>query len=398
MGSRLKIAVFSGTIPSTTFIEHLINGVSQTHEVYLFGVQTNPVAYESDHITVYNTPKSHIKNALISSYRLLQLCFRSPKEVLKLYRHTIHFKTFYNRWIWFTKLLPIILYRPDVLHIQWAKDVEFYMVLQEEFKIPIMLSLRGAHINYTPIVDSRMASIYKQKFPKIKAFHAVSNAIGKEAMLYGAKASFIHTIHSPIPHFFFNHYKACKTIEDRTIRLVSVGRFHWKKNYESAVQSIAILKEKGYDIQYTILGPDTFTEALLFQCHQLNLVNEVALVGAMSQTELIPFLQNFHAMLLPSVEEGIANVVLEAIAIGLPVVSTDCGGMAEVVVPNKTGWLVPVRDAEAMADAVIELSQTPIDELQRITKRAHDFVKREFNAADSIEQFVRLYERLDVRD
>ncbi|REG87725.1 glycosyltransferase family 4 protein [Winogradskyella sediminis] len=392
MGNRLKIAVFSGTIPSTTFIEHLIKGVSQTHEVYLFGVQTNPVAYESDRIAVYNTPKSHIKNAVVSSYRLMQLVIKSPKDAVKLYRHTSQFNKRYDRWIRFTKLLPMVLYKPDVLHVQWAKDIAFYKVLQDLFGVPIVVSLRGAHINYTPIVDLQIATIYKQEFPKIIAFHAVSKAIGEEAKRYGASAGAIQIIHSPIPSFFFEHYKPCITVQDKTIRLVSVGRFHWKKNYESALHTIAILKHKGYRIHYTIIGPDEFTEALLFQCHQLNLVEDVTLVGSMSQSELIPFLQQFHGMLLPSVEEGIANVVLEAMAIGLPVVSTDCGGMAEVVIPKETGWLVPVRDAEAMADAVIDLSITSKLELHTITKRAHQFVKREFNAEDSISKFMRMYE------
>ncbi|WP_225035563.1 glycosyltransferase family 4 protein [Winogradskyella sp. SM1960] len=394
MPKRLKIAVFSGSIPSTTFIEHLISGVSASHNVLLFGVQKKSVAYSSKHVKVYDTPKSHLKNAIVSNYRLLKLLIKSPKDAIKLYRHISQFKSVYNRWIWFTKLLPIVLCKPDIFHIQWAKDVEFYMILQDEFKIPIVLSLRGAHINYTPIIDLGIAALYKQEFPKIKAFHAVSKAIGKEAMLYGAKASNIHTIHSPIPTFFFNHYKACETVQDNTIRLISVGRFHWKKNYESALETIAILKGKGYHIQYTIVGADEFTEALLFQCHQLNLVNDVTLVGAMPQMELIPFLQQFHAMLLPSVEEGIANVVLEAMAIGLPVVSTNCGGMAEVVIPNETGWLVPVRDAEAMADAVIALSATSEPELHALTKRAHEFVKGAFNADDSIAQFVDLYKEV----
>ncbi|WP_179319492.1 glycosyltransferase family 4 protein [Winogradskyella helgolandensis] len=394
MGNRLKIAVFSGTIPSTTFIEHLIQGVSQTHEVLLFGVQTRAVAYDSEHIKVYATPKSHLKNAVVSSYRLLQLVLKSPKDAVKLYHHTSQFKKHYDRWIWFTKLLPIILHKPDVLHIQWAKDVAFYAVLQDTFGINIVVSLRGAHINYTPIVDLQIATIYKQEFPKIKAFHAVSKAIGDEARLYGAKATAIYTIHSPIPTFFFDHYRACETVQDKTIRLVSVGRFHWIKGYETALDTIAALKNKGYHIQYTIIGPDEFSEALLFQCHQLNLVDDVALVGAMAQTELIPFLQQFHGMLLPSLKEGIANVVLEAMALGLPVVSTDCGGMVEVVIPNETGWLVPVRDAEAMANAVIALSVTSEFELHAITKRAHEFVKEEFNAANSIGQFVSMYEEV----
>ena len=69
-------------------------------------------------------------------------------------------------------------------------------------------------------------------------------------------------------------------------------------------------------------------------------------------------MQDFDLLILPSLNEGIANVVLEAMALGIPVISADCGGMSEVVLPNETGWLVPVRDSEAMGEAIIEFTQT----------------------------------------
>ena len=65
--------------------------------------------------------------------------------------------------------------------------------------------------------------------------------------------------------------------------------------------------------------------------------------------------------------------------------------MAEVIFPNETGWLVPVRDAEALANAVQEIIKTSEVELQRITLNAHQFVKSHFNAEDSIARFLELY-------
>ena len=64
-------------------------------------------------------------------------------------------------------------------------------------------------------------------------------------------------------------------------------------------------------------------------------------------------MRSFDVLLLPSLNEGIANVVLEAMAIGVPVISTDCGGMSEVVILDTTGWLLPVRDSKAIAKGLI---------------------------------------------
>ena len=59
---------------------------------------------------------------------------------------------------------------------------------------------------------------------------------------------------------------------------------------------------------------------------------------------------------------------------------------------KKTGWLVPLRDSQAIADAIVEVSKTSEFELQRITKNAHNFVKIHFNAKESINQFLDLYD------
>ena len=81
----------------------------------------------------------------------------------------------------------------------------------------------------------------------------------------------------------------------------------------------------------------------------------------MSHEETISQLSNSDLLLLPSIEEGISNAVLEAMILGVPVISTNCGGMVEVITNNKNGFIVPVRDPDSIAETIqnfINLNKT----------------------------------------
>ena len=85
-------------------------------------------------------------------------------------------------------------------------------------------------------------------------------------------------------------------------------------------------------------------------------------------------------LLLPSIEEGIANVVLEAMAIGLPVISSECGGMREVIEHEKDGLLFRNRDVDHLTQIMIDMINQDSDERKFMSKRAslkieqnHDF-------------------------
>ncbi|TYA56657.1 glycosyltransferase family 4 protein [Formosa maritima] len=394
---KLKIAIFSGAIPSSTFIEGLIEGVAKHHQVYLFGVAETPKTYTSKNITLYKTPYSHFLNLLFTIWRVLQLLLKRPNDVIALFQEVKNYSRFYDQWVWFSKFLPIVLYRPDIMHIQWARDIEFYMFLKTRFKIPMIISLRGAHINYTPIVEPRMANIYKACFPLVDEFHAVSEAIAIEAQKYNAEASKIKVIHSPLPKKTLDQFKF-KRKNNQPLKILSVGRFHWKKGYKYAIDACNLLKKQEFDFNYTIVSSNTMSEEILFQTHQLELNKKITFLKGMTQLELFQFMNDFDVLILPSLEEGIANVVLEAMALGLPVISTDCGGMAEVVIPKETGWLVPIRNAQLLADTILEFSQTPENEINDMTQRAHDFVKYHFDSDQSIQQFLQLYEELMNRN
>lgn len=393
MKQTLKIAIFSGNIPSTTFVEHLTQGVAKTHEVFLFGVMRTKVQYALPNIKVYANSGSRFRDFFITFCRTVALLFKSPKQVFQLYKIISQYTSLYSQWNWYCKLLPIVLYRPDVLHVQWAKGIADFMPLQDVFNISIVLSLRGTHINQSPVTHPNIARMYGEVFPKIKAFHAVSEAIGIEAQRYGAKANRITVIHSPIPQSAVLRYRPFEKI-DRPLNVVTIGRFHWIKGMRYMFNAISLLGD--FSFQYSCVSSSPLSEAALFQLHQLELDDKITVIEGLKQDALFDFLQDCDVLVLPSLEEGIANVVLEAMAIGIPVISTDCGGMAEVVIPHETGWLVPIRNPEAITAAICDCAQTSEVELQRMTKNAHEFVKMHFDAETSIAQFIALYEEVVV--
>ncbi|MFD2550398.1 glycosyltransferase family 4 protein [Bizionia sediminis] len=394
MSKKLKIAIYSGQIPSTTFIESLIKAVAKTHQVILFGSQTKAVNYNSTNIIIHKTPKGNGLKLLYNTWRSLKLVVRRPRDLWHLLKDVNKHPSAYKKWQAYSRLLPMVLYKPDIIHIQWAKSLEEFMLLKIQYNIPIILSLRGAHINYSPIASRALAKSYRKNFPQVTAFHAVSDAIGIEAQKYGAPPDRITVIHSLVPQVFLDAYQPIQQRISKPFKIISVGRPHWIKGYPDAIYAIAALKKQGFAVTYQIIGMDTPDEELLFLIAELGLQKQVTLRGNVQQAELIKIMQDQDALLLSSLEEGIANVVLEAMAIGLPVISTNCGGMSEVVIPNKTGFLVPVRDPEAMAQAILELYALPISNLQQQIQRAHNLIKTKFNTETNMATFLTFYENI----
>ncbi|GAA3571756.1 glycosyltransferase family 4 protein [Snuella lapsa] len=387
----MKIAIYSGSIPSTTFIEALIKGIATSHEVVLFGKLHRLPEYNSGRIRVYPVYSNRFKNFVFTFWRTVLLLVKYPKRFFVL-RQQIKLRSgIFHKYNWWSRYVAVLLYLPDVFHLQWAKDLENWFFLKERLGVKFVVSLRGAHINYSPLVDPELETTYKRYFPEVDAFHAVSKAIGKVSQNYGASARKIRVINSLIPESTLKLFRLPKPFGNNTIHMVSVGRHHWKKGYAMALNACKLLKEQGVLFRYDIIADGKVPEALLFQRRQLGLEDEVVFMEGMQQTKLFEALQDYDVLLLPSLEEGIANVVLEAMALGVPVISTDCGGMREVVVPNETGWLVGVLDSQALKDAVLDFKNASLETRQDIAKQAFNLVKTNNNATVFLDEFDDFY-------
>ena len=385
----LKIAIYSGQIPSTTFIERLIKGFSTREEkVLLFGIKRKSIKY-SQSILVVGYKNDRFSKALhFLKYSLLLLLFNSKEKgvldnILKLQNR--------NTWNDKLKSYPVLYYKPDVFHIQWAKGLKDWMWVQE-FGMKLVLSLRGAHINYSPITEPELGAMYRNNFPKVNGFHAVSHAIALEASKYGVNLGRIRVVKSGL-NLKENPFDLKSKVPTSKLQIISVGRNHWIKNYSLALDAMSVLKKKDIAFHYSIVGVDT-EESLLFQREQLQLQENVSFIKALSFEEAQMAIKNADILLLPSLEEGIANVVIEAMMLGTLVVSTDCGGMAELVKPLHTGYLVPIRDVEAMASAIEAVTTLSLEAYQAMLLEARAFVEQEHTEEQMVNRMQDLYESL----
>lgn len=390
----MTIAIYSGTIPSTTFIENLIEGLADSGlKIILFGKKTGRVNYRGN-VKVIETPENVGALVLFVLKEYLKLFFRDRKLFIKtaglLKKKSGSLKKqFKDAGV----LLPIANNQPDIFHIQWAKTIDRYPEIFKLLKCRFVLSLRGAHINYSPVHNTKLAESYKKFFPLIDSFHAVSKAIAEESTRYGAEPRKIKVIYSSVRDDLLNENDLAAD-DSEILKIISIGRFHWKKGYHYALDAMNILKEKKIRFDYTIVAHGVIPEEILFLIDEYDLSNEVKIIPGLKHDTLVKTLQQSHLLLLPSVEEGIANVVLEAMSLGIPVITTDCGGMSEVIIEKSNGYIVPVRNPAKIASRIIEFIASGKSEKEIITAGALQTIRNNFSRARQIDEFKELYNSL----
>lgn len=382
----LKIAIYSGVVPSTTFIERLIDGVSKKDiRVYLFGLKEKGKNYSENIIVSTYSGKINKLFRLIYFSLLLSLFRNKDKKKLDKFIK----KSGGNQTLKKIKFYPVLWYQPNIFHIQWAKSIEDW-VWVKEFGIKLVVSFRGAQINYHPIAYPEVGELYLKYFPLVDGFHAVSQAIGREAQKYGADPAKIKTVYSGFPLDKVPDTPIKKT---NNFQILSIGRSHWMKGYNYALDCMKILSEKGLDFHYTIIGAKG-VEELEYQVHDLNLQQSVTLIDRVPFQKVLEMILESDLILLPSVEEGIANVVLEGMMLKKIVLTTNCGGMEEIVKDGYNGFVVNMRTPMEMAEKILDIRNINPDRLHTISENARKTIE-EFNSEQRmVSDMVDLYHKV----
>lgn len=386
----MRVAVFSGAIPSTTFIENLIVGLaSKGIEVALFGTKRANINY-SKNVSKHYFYNGRLRAVLVFSSDLLALAVTNPKRLFRYLRHLLNKRNKYSRDDTF-KHLRVLRHLPEIFHVQWSKDVGKWSFLKQ-FDVKLIVSFRGAQINYSPICNLKLAEEYIKHLPVFDAYHCVSHAISREGEKYGAAVNKCRIIY-PAVNEQLTKTKILHNTDSCVLNILSVGRDHWKKGYRVAIDAMAFLKKEGVKFHYTIVAGGK-KEELIYQINQLGLNDEVTLIDNLHHDEVLKKYEDADIFLLPSFEEGVANVVLESMALGTFVISTNCGGMKEVIVDGRNGFIVPVRDSKAIKDSILRyIGITDDKRLEMIGNARNTIVKRHL-IDNQVNQMIKLYQEV----
>lgn len=139
--------------------------------------------------------------------------------------------------------------------------------------------------------------------------------------------------------------------------VLGVGRLVWEKDFETLLKAFALVRKKRV-ARLVILGEGGLREPLQRLAKELSIQQDVLMPGVVKNP--FPYIARAAVFVLSSVWEGLPTVLIEALALGTPIVSTDCpSGPAEILENGKWGRLVPPRDPQAMAEAILQTLEEP---------------------------------------
>jgi glycosyltransferase involved in cell wall biosynthesis len=160
------------------------------------------------------------------------------------------------------------------------------------------------------------------------------------------------------------------------------------------IEAARLLKQRGIVVRFCLFGdadpenPSTFTTKELVTWRD---EGAVELLG--HRKDIAHLFATSHIVVLPSYREGLPKVLIEAAACGRAVVTTDVPGCRDAIEPNVTGLLVPVKDAEALADAIQHLIENP-QLRQQMGKAGRELAEREFAIEKIVQQHLSIYKKL----
>lgn len=146
---------------------------------------------------------------------------------------------------------------------------------------------------------------------------------------------------------------------------LAVGRLVAKKGYAYLIEAARLLKDRQVPFTARVIGGGPDREALAARIAELDVGDRVQLEGPMPQERLLPVLREADGFVLPCVlaadgdQDGIPVSLMEAMAFGVPCVSTTISGIPELIESGKEGLLVPEKDPRALADAIERLARDP---------------------------------------
>ena len=245
--------------------------------------------------------------------------------------------------------------------------------------------------------DKPMAIALGEKIKRAKFVSAISS--------YGQSQIFrwcdyrdwqkIHIIHCGLDEQFINAPLSPLTSENK---LVCVGRLCPQKGQLLLMQALGKLKTQGVNFRLTLVGDGELREEVEQLAQKFNISEQVTITGWATTEEVKKHLQSAKIMVLPSFAEGLPVVIMESLALGVPVISTYVAGIPELVVENRSGWLIPAGDIDSLADTIVTGLKTPMETLQEMGKVGKEKVQIQHNINTETSNLAQLFNKYCLED
>lgn len=265
-------------------------------------------------------------------------------------------------------------------------------------ELPLVISLHGSDVHVAETVaPARLAA--RRAFRRAGYVTACSDDLVRRAIALGAAPNRIETVPYGVDVQRFQPDQRARTalrqelaVDDRTFLVVAAGRLVRKKGFEYLIDAVGRLP----GAVLALAGDGTLAGELRARARAAGAGGRVRFLGNVPQDTVAQLLAAADAVCVPSVRDdsgnvdGLPNVLLEALASGAPVLTTAAGGMLSVVENGVTAFVVPERDAEALAAAIEHVTAHP-GRARQVGAAARALVERRFGWGRAAERFEAAY-------
>ena len=406
----MRIAFIVSTFPalSQTFILNQITGlIDRGHTVDIYAVQSdnNPrmhpdvIKYNLLQHTYYfrKLPAGGLQRKVKITGLILKYFYKKPRCLLKTRLLSGHVKGSILKILCIG--FPFLDKKPyDIIHCHFGPNGILGATLKEigVFEGKLVTVFHGYDIS--SYLRKHGHAVYNSLFMKGDMFLPISERWKNRLIELGCSEQKIVVHRMGIDTGKFC-YLPRKPEKDGTVRLLTVARLIEKKGVQYAVQAVANVLNRYSNIEYHIVGDGPIKNTLEGLIEELNVGNNVKLLGWRHQEEIIELMKHTDVFIAPSVvggdgdEEGIPVVLMEALAQGMPVLSTQHSGIPELVQDGESGFLVPERNVEALADKLEFLIKHP-EIWSEMGRKGRKHVERYFDIDKLNNRLVELYQLL----
>jgi len=403
----MKVAFVIGKFPSLseTFILNQITGLLERgHEVDIYADQPDNQSMHED-VTRYKLlDRTHYRPRLLHNplLRLLKgvvllatYGWKDPKRAIKalnVWRYGRHASSLRLLFAVIPFLGESVFY--DVLHCHFGPFGLRGMFLRDVAALSgkLVITFHGADL--TKDIRAFGPELYRRLFKSGDLFLPISEFWEQRLKELGCPSQKIkvHRMGIDCKEFAFSQ----REIGTEVTRLVSVCRLVEKKGIEYAIRAVAAVVRTGRAVQYDIIGDGPLRPHLSKLVEQLAMSSFVTIHGSKRKPEVVAMLMSSHMLLAPSVtaangdQEGIPVALMEAMATGLPVVSTWHSGIPELVSDGESGFLVEERDVGSLEERLIYLLDHP-DIRARMGQRGRMFVEAQFEIDKLNDRLVEIF-------
>lgn len=407
----MKIAFIVGEFPalSETFILNQIVGLIRLgHEVDIYAtrprsepkVHPDVEKYDLLSRTYYavEMPTNRLRRVLTSCGLVLTNFHKAPRVMLRtlnIFKHRQHFGSLTLLYEVIPWLQKGALY--EIIHCHFGMNGLKATGLREIDAIGGKLITAYYGLDISQYLQEFGENIYCDLFDIGDLFFPISNLMKSQLIRMGCDRQkiVVHRLGIDSQRFFFTPRRLAA---DGVVRLITIARLVEKKGLEYSIRAVAQLASLNQKIEYNIIGDGCLKADLQHLIQELDAEN-INLLGWQQQEEVVALLNNSHILIAPSVtsqsgdQEGTPVVIMEAMAMGLPILSTLHSGIPELVEDGVSGFLVPERDVDALAEKLRYLIQNSA-RWEEMGKAGRACVENYYNIDKLNEQLVEIYQRL----